>query len=138
MNSISLIFDILGAPRGCVLPLAYALDEIAERMFRQHIAMEDIKMCEVCRSVSERLYYNIKPSSVDSEVRRWAKRCSNRIMLEGWTEKYFGKQVSNPGDPRDIIIFLATYAYFDKPYYQMIREHKEYFTGQLSAAPSLP
>ena len=132
MNSISLIYSILGATTHCVLPLAYALDEIAERMFEQHIAMDDIKMCEICLCVSERLYYKIKPRSVDSEIRRMANDCSDKIVKEGWTEEYFGKQLSDPGTPHEIIIALATLAYFDKPFYQMVQEHGEYFTGQLS------
>ena len=78
MNSISLIYSILGATTHCVLPLAYALDEIAERMFEQHIALDDIKMCEICLCVSERLYYKIKPRSVDSEIRRMANECSDK------------------------------------------------------------
>ena len=132
MNSISLMFDILGATRHNVLPMAYALDAIAERMFEQHIAMDDIKMCEICLCVSERLYYKIKPRSVDSEIRRMANDCSDKIVKEGWTEEYFGKQLSDPGTPHEIIIALATLAYFDKPFYQMVQEHGEYFTGQLS------
>ena len=132
MDSVSLVLGIMGTPKGCVLPMAYALDVIGELMFEQHIAMEDCKMCEVCRQVSERLPYKLKPDSVNSEVRRWANSCSDTIKKEGWTVEYFGKQISDHGRPRHIMLCLATLAYFDKPFYQMVQEHGEYFTGQLS------
>ena len=56
MNSISLIRTILGAARGNILPLAYVVDITAQRIFIQHIAEDDVKLCsDVCVTAAKHL-----------------------------------------------------------------------------------
>ena len=86
METISLIYSILGAPRGCVLPFAYAVDLTADCLFKQHMSMEKFKLSDVCRQVAERLPYQLNPRSVESEVGRWANRCLKKIVKEGVAE----------------------------------------------------
>ncbi len=137
METISLIYSILGAPRGCVLPFAYAVDLTADCLFKQHMSMEKFKLSDVCRQVAERLPYQLNPRSVESEVGRWANRCLKKIVKEGWTEEYLGKQLSDLGGPRMIVIYLATFAHFEKPFYEMIIQHPEVFIGQAAVDISM-
>lgn len=131
LNAVSLLRSIFGPTRGSILPLAYAIDITAERIFIDRISEEELKLCEdVCFEVSRRLRSPLSPKSALRAVERWANRCWDEIEASGQVEKYLGKQIGHVESPRKMVIYLATYMYFEKPYFQMIVETPEMFTGQ--------
>lgn len=139
MNSISLIRSILGPVRGSSLPLAYAVDITAQRMFQEHIAEDDLKLCgDICHAVSKRLQGRPDPKSVARSVARGANRCWEKLVQDGLAERYIGKAVSGIDSPRMMVIYLATFAQFDKPYFEVVMEHPEVFMGQLEPEPPSP
>ena len=139
MNSISLIRSILGAARGSILPLAYAVNVAAERMFIDHVVEDDLKLCEdVCRAAGKRLPGQPSAKAVTRQVERTANRCWDKLVKEGKVKEYIGEQISDIDGPRMMVIYLATLAYFDKTYFEMVAECPEVFMGQLPSVPSLP
>ena len=139
MNSISLIRTILGAARGNILPLAYVVDITAQRIFIQHIAEDDVKLCsDVCVTAAKHLPGKPQGKAVMRQAARLANRCWDKLLNEGWVKEYIGKETSEIDGPRMMIIYLATLAYFDKPYFQMVDEYAEIFMGQLPNKSLLP
>ncbi len=139
MNSISLIRTILGAARGNILPLAYVVDITAQRIFIQHIAEDDVKICsDVCVTAAKHLPGKPQGKAVMRQAARLANRCWDKMLKEGWVKEYIGKEISEIDGPRMMIIYLATFAYFDKPYFQMVDECAELFMGQLPNKSLLP
>ena len=111
LNSVSLVRSILGPTRCSILPLAYAMDITAKRIFIDRIPEDDLKLCDdVCYEVAKRLNKPITPKSV--------------------TREYLGKPMNYIENPRKMVIYLATLMYFEKPYFQMIAEQPEMFTGK--------
>ena len=131
LNSVSVVRSILGPARCSVLPLAYAMDITAKRIFIDRIPEDDLKLCDdVCYEVAKRLNKSITPKSVTRSVERCANRCRDELVKSGRTREYFGKQMNYIENPRKMVIYLATLMYFEKPYFQMSAEHPEMFTGQ--------
>lgn len=131
LNSVSLVRSILGPAKCAILPLAYAMDITAERIFIDHISEEDLKLCDdVCCEVAKRINRSIMPKSVIRSVERCANRCWNELVESGRTQEYLGKPMERIENPRKMVIYLATLMYFEKPYFQVIDEHPEMFTGR--------
>lgn len=134
MNSTSLIRSILGSARGSIQPLVYAVNITAERIFEDRVAEDELKLCDdVCTQVAGILSSETTPKKAKSIVRsveRWANKCWDGMIADDLTMTYIGKSIKKRDDPRKMVIYLATYAYFDKPYYQMVVEQPEMFTGQ--------
>lgn len=131
LNSLSLVRSILGPTRCSILPLAYAMDITAERIFIDHVSEKHLKLCDdVCYEVAKRLNSFITPKSVTRSVERCTNRCWNELVKSGRTQEYIGKVMDRIENPRSMVIYLATLMYFEKPYFQMIAEHPEIFAGR--------
>lgn len=131
LNSVSLVRSILGPTRCSILPLAYAMDITAKRIFIDRIPEDDLKLCDdVCYEVAKRLNKPITPKSVTRSVERCANRCRDELVKSGRTREYLGKPMNYIENPRKMVIYLATLMYFEKPYFQMIAEQPEMFTGK--------
>ena len=62
LNSVSVVRSILGPARGSILPLAYAMDITAKRIFIDRISEDDLKLCDdVCYEVAKQLNSPIAP-----------------------------------------------------------------------------
>lgn len=131
LDSVSLVNTIFGKTKGSSLPFAYAIDITAKRIFTDRIPEEELKLYDdVCVAVSKKLEGSHSPQSVARSVERWAKRCWEALLESGQTEKYLGKPLNHAERPRMLLIYLATYMYFEKPYFQMILEQPDMFTGR--------
>lgn len=131
LDSVSLVNTIFGKTRGSVLPFAYAIDVTAKRIFVDRIPEEELKLCDdVCVEVWKRLAGPLVLDSVTRSVERWGKRCWEKLSASGQIEKYIGKPINRVESPRVVLIYLATYMYFEKPYFQVILEQPEMFMGR--------
>lgn len=118
-KSEAVIRRILGTERINVLPLSYAVEITAHRLFIQHMRMDDLKMDrDVYSAAAERLHKD--PVAVTRNITRAANRCRDKIEAEGWSSRYIGETLSDIGDPNMVIKYLAFYAYYDKPYFEVI------------------
>ena len=130
MEPTILLRDIVGAARGCILPMAHAVDITAELLFNQHVALDDLKLCEICALVAQRLENPPKPNSLAKYIERWANRCWYRIRKDKRVVELIGREIADIDGPCMILVYLATYAHFDKPYFIVLHECPRAFTGQ--------
>lgn len=118
-----LIRSILGPGRWNVSALAYAVKEAEVLLFSERIAMDDIQVTkDIYPKVAERV--NKPEKNVARQVERHGNLCWEKLSLE---EKrlYIGRDIADIRGPRDMIFYLAFYAYFQKSYYEVIRDHPE-------------
>ncbi len=135
-NPEILIRSILGPARGDIRPLAYAVDLTANRLFIQHMVMDDLQLIKDIYYETARIIRQ-EPKSTTRRVERLANRCRDKIVAEDWVLQYTGKPVSDIDSPRTMILYLAVYAYFGRPYYDVLAERPDLFTGQVPS-PSPP
>ena len=118
-KSEAVIRRILGTERINVLPLSYAIEITAHCLLIQHMRMDDWMMERDVYSVAAKRLHK-DPVTVTRNITRAANRCRDKIKAEGWSGRYIGEMVKDIGDPNMMIKYLAYYAYYDRPYYEVI------------------
>ena len=108
-KSEAVIRRILGTERINVLPLSYAIEITAHCLFIQHMRMDDLMM--------ERDVYSVAAKRLHKDPVTVTR---DKIKAEGWSGRYIGEMVKDIGDPNMMIKYLAYYAYYDRPYYEVI------------------
>lgn len=131
IQSYPLIQTLLQSSKAKGLPLAYAADIAAKRMFVERIPEDELKLCDdICVQAARLLPSRPDVKAVIRAVERGANTCRNEIIAKGLAMEYIGGRLDKRCKPLKMVVYLATYAYFGKPYYQMVEEHSEMFTGQ--------
>lgn len=131
VRSYLLIQTLLQSSKAKGLPLAYAADIAAKRMFVERIPEDELKLCaDICVQAARLLPSHPDVKAVIRAVERGANTCRNEIISKGLAMEYIGGRLDKRCKPCKMVVYLATYTYFGKPYYQMIKEHPEMFTGQ--------
>lgn len=120
-KSKTIIYSILGPSRADISPLAYSIAITADRLYIQKISLNIFTIYNDVYYKTAKLLNQDHPSAARN-VARIAKRITKALITQGETEKYFGKAICEPITPRMLIIYLAAYVYFDKPYYQVLRD----------------
>ena len=116
-----IIYSILGPSRADISPLAYAIAITADRLYIQKIPLNIFTIYNDVYYKTAKLLNQDHPSTARS-VARIANRITKAITTQEETEKYFGEVIYEPIAPRMLIIYLAAYVYFDKPYYQVLKD----------------
>ncbi|NBH80692.1 hypothetical protein D3Z52_21620 [Clostridiaceae bacterium] len=131
-----LIRTIFGMSRKNIHPLSYAVHITAERLFVQHISIDELLFTKDIYPTAARLL-DKKPVNVTRRIERLANHCQDKLLADGLVEKYIGKPADDLGDPHNLIIYLAVYAYLGEPFYKALQLYPELFAHQADL-PSLP
>ena len=108
-KSERIIRTIIGAEKANTHALALSVDVMADLLFRQKIPMDDIYVgSDVYPVVAKRSGKSL--TAVTRQIERTAKQ-------------YIGRTTSARPTPRMLIIYLAFYVHFDKPFFEVIQEH---------------
>ncbi len=120
-ESEALIRSILGAVRHDVRPLAAAIDAVRKILFVKQTSMDDILVTkDVYHTVAKKL--SGKPVSMARRIERLANLCWDEMVANNLVAKYIGKHLSYSHTPRDIIIYLAFYLEFRRPFFEILDE----------------
>lgn len=120
-ESEALIRCILGAVRHDIRPLSVALDVVRDMLFVKQITMDDILVTkDVYHVVAKQL--SGKPISMARRIERLANLCWDEMAANNLVPKYIGKHLSYSCAPRDIIIYLAFYLEFRRPFFEILEE----------------
>lgn len=120
-GSEALVRSILGSARPDIRPLACAVDVVRELLFDKGVPMDDILVTkDVYPVVAKRL--SKEPGAVTRRIERLANLCWDAISTKELTKKYIGRHLSDIHAPRDIIIYLAFYQQFGRPFFDVIAE----------------
>lgn len=137
-----LIRSILGPGRGNTRPFAYAVYITAERLFVQHMTIDELLFTkDIYCAVAKRLGGH--PDSITRQIERVAGRCREKLCKEGLSRRYLGRSGGGSCSPHMLIICFAVYAYLGTPFYEALSLYPELFAGRpprgahVAAAPRL-
>ncbi len=120
-KSERLLRSILGPVRADVRPLAYAVDIAGELLFERHIPMDDIRVTkDVYPWVAEQI--NRSPGAVTRRVERLANLCWDTLMERNLVAAYIGTPLKDIKAPRDLILYLAFYIEFERPFFDVVNQ----------------
>lgn len=116
-----LIRSILGAVRADIRPLAYAIDIAEELLFARHISMNDIR---VTKDVYPEAARRVKRSATATArcIERLANLCWDALLEKDLSLRYIGRPLSDIRAPRDVVIYLAFYLHFSRPFFEVIAD----------------
>lgn len=130
-----LIRSILGPTRGNTRPLAFAVYITAERLFIQHMSIDELLFTkDIYRSTAKLL--GKRPDSVARQIERIAGRCRDQIFQKGLSGTYLGQTGGMPS-PHMLIICLAVYSYLGMPFDEALAQCPELFAGRPPYKPRL-
>lgn len=133
-KSEALLRALLGPSRADVQPLACAVALTAERLYLQKQPLREFSIYkDIYYDTSKKLFQ--KHTTTAKSVERLAKRCWNAFAAQGCTEQYVGRAGEPPANARMTVIYLATYIYFGRPYYQLLADSPELLSVGCSAHP---
>ena len=114
----TIIRSILGPVGLDVRPLAQAVDLAIDILFVQKIAIDDIHVTkDIYPVVANQL--NKKTGAVSRKVERLANLCWDALTPERKKE-IIGEQRHDIRAPSEMIFYLAFYAHFGKPFFEVI------------------
>lgn len=114
----AIIRSILGPVRLDIRPLAQAVDLASELLFIQKIAMDDIRVTkDIYPVVAKQL--KKKTGAVSRKVERLANLCWDSLTPERKKE-IIGEQRHDIRTPSEMVFYLAFYAHFGKPFFEVI------------------
>lgn len=120
-ESEALIRSIVGAIRHDIRPLACAIDVVRKILFVDKIPMDDILVTkDVYRKVAKIILK--KPAAVERSIERLANLCWDKMVANDLVPKYIGKHLTYIHEPRDVIIYLAFYLEFKRPFFEVIED----------------
>lgn len=120
-ESEALIRSIVGAIRHDVLPFACAIDVVRNILFVEKIPMDDILVTkDVYRKVARIISKN--PAAAERSIERLANLCWDEMVVNDLVTKYIGKHLTYIHEPRDVIIYLAFYLEFKRPFFDVIED----------------
>ena len=120
-ESEALIRAVVGAVRHNIRPLACAVDIVHKLLFAAGIPMDDIFVTkDVYRKVAKIL--SKKPAAVERSIERLANLCWDEMVANNTVSKYIGKHLTYIHAPRDMIIYLAFYLEFKRPFFEVIEK----------------
>lgn len=116
-----LVRSILGAVRADIRPLTYAIDIAEELLFVQHISMNDIR---VTKDVYPQAARQVKRSTAATSrcIERLANLCWDSLAEKELNLQYIGRTLGDIRAPRDLIIYLAFYLHFGRPFFEVITD----------------
>ncbi len=133
-KSETLLRALLGPSRADVQPLACAVALTAERLYLQKQPLREFSIYkDVYYDASKKLFQ--KHTTTAKSVERLAKRCWDVFAAQGCTEQYVGRAGEPPANARTTVIYLATYVFFDRPYYQLLADSPELLPVGCSSHP---
>ena len=110
-----LLYSILGPIRPDIRPLVYAVETAEQLLFVWHVPMEDIKaISHIYSQVAERL--KKRTATVTKAIERLTPLCWDALVLNNLLLTYIGDPSTQVPPPRMLVIYLATYAYFELPF----------------------
>ena len=123
----AVIRSILGAARVDIRPLAYAVDAAINLMFVRKIPMDDIHVTDDIYSAAARLAKGrcgnpASPGAVSRRIERLANLCWDTLVERNLVLEYIGTPLKDIRAPRDMIVYLAFYIYFDTPFFTVIQK----------------
>ena len=120
-ESEALIRSILGAVRSDIRPLACAVDVAREILFVKRIPMDEILVTkDIYPAAAKRL--SKKPGAVTRSIERLANLCWDELADRKLMSRYIGERLSDIHAPRDVIIYLAFYLQFNRPFFEVVAE----------------
>ena len=129
MKSEMLIHSIVGPSRTNTYPFAYSIAVTAIRLYVQKIQLCDFAIYkDVYFQTAKQLKQ--KHASVARNIERAAKLILRILITHGITEKYLGRIPNKSVTPRVLIIYLAAYIYFDRPYHRLFKDSSDELTAQ--------
>lgn len=94
---------------------------MADLLFRQKIPMDDIYVgSDVYPVVAKRSGKSL--TAATRQIERTANLCLDALHSP-LAKQYIGRTISARPTPRMLIIYLAFYVHFDKPFFEVIQEH---------------
>ena len=83
--------------------------------------MDDIFVTkDVYRKVAKIL--SRKPAAVERSIERLANHCWDEMAANNIVPKYIGKHLTYIHEPRDVIIYLAFYLEFKRPFFEVVED----------------
>ena len=125
-----LIRSILGPGRGNTRPFAYAVYITAERLFVQHMAIDELLFTKDIYFAAAKCLGG-HPESTTRQIERIAGRCREKLCKEGLSCRYLGRAGGGSCSPHMLIICFAVYAYLGMPFYEALSLYPELFAGRL-------
>jgi len=120
-ESEALIRAVVGAVRHNIRPLACAVDVVHKLLFVEKIPMDDLYVTKnVYRKVAKLL--SKKPAAVERSIERLANLCWDEMVANNSVSKYIGKHLTYIHAPRDMLIYLAFYLEFKRPFFDILEE----------------
>ena len=116
----AIIRSILGPVRLDIRPLAHAVDLAIDILFTQKIAMDDIRVTkDIYPVVAKQL--KKKTGAVSRKVERLANLCWD-VLTQDQDRKIeiIGNQRHEIRAPSEMIFYLAFYAHFGKPFFEVV------------------
>lgn len=114
----AIIRSILGPVRLDIRPLAQAVDLAIDILFVQKIAMDDIRVTkDIYPVVAKQL--KKKPGAVSRKIERLANLCWDALSPDRKKE-IIGEQRHDIRAPSEMIFYLAFYAHFGKPFFEVV------------------
>ena len=101
--------------------LAYAVDIAGELLFVRRIPMDDIRVTkDVYPWVAQQI--NRTPGAVSRRVERLANLCWDTLVERNLVLDYIGASIRDIKAPRDLILYLAFYIQFGKPFFEVVAQ----------------
>ena len=120
-KSERIIRTIIGAEKANTHAIALSVEVMADLLFRQKIPMDDIYVgSDVYPVVAKRSGKSL--TAVTRQIERTANLCLDALHSP-LAKQYIGRTTSARPTPRMLIIYLAFYVHFDKPFFEVIQEH---------------
>lgn len=123
----AVIRSILGAVRGDIRPLVYAVDIAIELVFAKGVSMDDIFVTnDIYPEAAERLKKDFgagaSVEAVSRQIERLANKCWEALVERDLVTTYIGDELKDIHAPRDIIFYLAFYTYLDTPFFVAVKQ----------------
>lgn len=118
MNAEMVIRSLVGPAGRDIRPLAYAVELVGDLLFERKVAMDDILVTkDIYPDVAKRL--RKKPGAVSRRIERLANFCWERGE-EDRLAQVIGRRLKACPPPREMLVYLAFYAYLGVPFYEAI------------------
>ena len=116
-----LVRSILGAVRADIRPLTHAVDIAEDLLFVQHISMNDIRVTkDIYPQTAAKINRSIAATS--RCIERLANLCWDSLAEKELSLRYIGRALGDIRAPRDLIIYLAFYLHFGRPFFKVIAD----------------
>ncbi len=118
----SLVRSIFGIVRSDIRPLIYAVDTAIELMFVQGIPMDDILVTKDVYPVVAQRLRTVSVKGISRRIERLCNQCWSNLLASDRVTEIIGAPLKDITSPRDMIFYLAFYAYLGVPFFKAIEQ----------------